>query len=138
MEDRDSPPAESPLPLGHENILFVDDEPDLVDVGLQMLTMLGYRVTAINDSQEALDRFRQSPQKFDLVITDMTMPRMTGDVLSQHLLAVRPDLPIIICTGYSDKVDPESIRSMGLAGLAYKPLITRDLAELIRRALDQR
>jgi PAS domain S-box-containing protein len=138
VEDRDSPPAESPLPLGHENILFVDDEPDLVDVGLQMLTMLGYRVTAINDSQEALDRFRQSPQKFDLVITDMTMPRMTGDVLSQHLLAVRPDLPIIICTGYSDKVDPESIRSMGLAGLVYKPLIMRDLADLIRQILDKR
>jgi PAS domain S-box-containing protein len=138
VEDKDSPPAETPLPLGHENILFVDDEPALVDVGLQMLTMLGYRVTAINDSQEALDRFRQSPRKFDMVITDMTMPRMTGDVLSQHLLAVRPDLPIIICTGYSDKVDPESIRSMGLAGLVYKPLIMRDLAELIRQVLDKR
>jgi PAS domain S-box-containing protein len=138
VEDKDSPPAETPLPLGNENILFVDDEPDLVDVGLQMLTMLGYRVTAINDSQEALDRFRQSPQEFDMVITDMTMPRMTGDVLSQHLLAVRTDLPIIICTGYSDRVDVESIRSMGLAGLVYKPLVTRDLAELIRKILDKR
>jgi PAS domain S-box-containing protein len=138
VEDRTPPPVKTPLPLGHESILFVDDEPDLVDVGLQMLTMLGYRVTAINDSREALDRFQRSPHEFDLVITDMTMPRMTGDLLSQHLLAIRPDIPIIVCTGYSEKVDAESIRSMGLAGLAYKPLITRDLAELIRRALDQR
>jgi PAS domain S-box-containing protein len=137
VADDAPPPAKTPLPLGHESILFVDDEPDLVDVGLQMLTMLGYRVTAINDSREALDRFQRSPHEFDLVITDMTMPRMTGDLLSQHLLAIRPDIPIIICTGYSEKVDPESIRSMGLAGLAYKPLITRDLAELIRQILDQ-
>ena len=138
VEDKDPPPAETTLPLGHERILFVDDEPDLVDVGLQMLSMLGYRVTAINDSQEALDRFQQSPHDFDLVITDMTMPRMTGDLLSQQLLAVRPDIPIIICTGYSDKVDAECIRSMGLAGLVYKPLIMKDSAHLIRRILDQR
>jgi PAS domain S-box-containing protein len=137
LEEKDPPPPETTLPLGHESILFVDDEPDLVDVGLQMLKMLGYRVTAINDSREALDRFKQSPQRFDMVITDMTMPRMTGDLLSQHLLAVRPDIPIIICTGYSEKVDAESIRSMGLAGLVYKPLIMKDLAKLIRRILDQ-
>jgi PAS domain S-box-containing protein len=138
VEDKGAPAEKTSLPLGHESILFVDDEPDLVEIGLQMLTMLGYRVSATNDSQEALDRFKQSPQEFDMVITDMTMPRMTGDLLSQHLLAVRPDIPIIICTGYSDKVDGESIRSMGLAGLVYKPLIMRDLAEMIRRILDQR
>ncbi|MEJ2660692.1 MAG: ATP-binding protein [Desulfobacteraceae bacterium] len=137
LEEKDPPPPETTLPLGHESILFVDDEPDLVDVGLQMLKMLGYRVTAINDSREALDRFKHSPHRFDMVITDMTMPGMTGDLLSQHLLAVRPDIPIIICTGYSEKVDAESIRSMGLAGLVYKPLIMKDLAKLIRRILDQ-
>jgi PAS domain S-box-containing protein len=137
VEDTAPPPAKTPLPLGHEKILFVDDEPDLVDVGLQMLNMLGYRVTAINDSREALNQFQRSPHEFDLVITDMTMPRMTGDLLSQHLLAIRPEIPIIICTGYSEKVDAESIRSMGLAGLVYKPLIMKDLAELIRRILDQ-
>jgi PAS domain S-box-containing protein len=138
VEDKAPPPSETVLPLGHESVLFVDDEPDLVDVGLQMLNMLGYRVTAINDSQEALDRFQRSPHEFDLVITDMTMPRMTGDLLSQKLLAVRPDIPVIICTGYSEKVDAESIRSMGLAGLIYKPLIMKDLAKLIRKVLDER
>ncbi len=137
VEDHVPPPAETTLPPGHERILFVDDEPDLVDVGLQMLNMLGYQVTGINDSQEALERFQSAPHDFDLVITDMTMPGMTGDLLSQHILAVRPDIPIIICTGYSEKVDADSIHSMGLAGLVYKPLIMKDLAQLIRRILDK-
>jgi len=135
-ENEVAPPDEAPLPVGNESILFVDDEPDLVDVGLQMLEWLGYRVTAINDSREALDLFRRSPQDFDLVITDMTMPRMTGDLLSRHLLAIRPNIPIIICTGYSEKINADSIQSMGLAGIAYKPLIMKDLADLIRRTLD--
>jgi CheY-like chemotaxis protein len=128
--------VESPLPVGNERILFVDDEADLVEVGLQMLNLLGYRVTAINDSRKALDAFGRTPDEFDLVITDMTMPHLTGDLLSQQMLAIRPDIPVIICTGYSEKINEDSIQSMGLAGIAYKPLIIRDLAELIRQTLD--
>jgi PAS domain S-box-containing protein len=134
----EAPPSEeSPLPMGHERILYVDDEPDIADVGRRLLTWLGYRVTAITDSRQALETFRRCPHEFDLVLTDMTMPQMTGDVLSQHLMAVRPDIPVIICTGYSEKIDADSMRSLGLSGIAYKPLATRDLAELVRRALDQ-
>jgi PAS domain S-box-containing protein len=129
-------PEESPLPMGQEHILFLDDEPGLVDVGRQMLQLLGYRVTAINDSREALDRFQRAPHAFDLVITDMTMPGMTGDELSRRLLEIRSDIPIVICTGYSENIDADSIRSMGLAGLFYKPLIMKDLAHQIRSILD--
>ncbi len=128
-------PDDLPLPIGNERILFVDDEPNIVDVSVQMLQTLGYRVTGVMDSREALALFSQSPDRFDLVITDMTMPHMTGDLLGQKMLTVRQDIPIIICTGYSEKLTEESIRSLGFAGIAHKPLIIRDLAKLVRQTL---
>ena len=135
--DTETPSSlECALPTGNEAILFVDDEPDIVAVGREMLERLGYRVTAVQDSRMALDLFCRSPQDFDLVITDMTMPEMTGELLSQQLLGIRADIPVIICTGYSEKIDTGSIQSLGVAGITYKPLIMKDLAELIRKALD--
>ncbi len=129
--------ADQPLPVGNERILFIDDEPDIVDIGIQMLETLGYRVTGVMDSNEALTRFSRSPQEFDLVVTDMTMPHMTGDLLGRKILALRPDIPIIICTGYSEKLNEVNIHSLGFAGIAYKPLIIKELAELVRKTLDR-
>jgi CheY-like chemotaxis protein len=129
---------DTPLPVGNERILFVDDESNIVDIGTQMLTMLGYHVTGVTDSGEALARFTRSPDAFDLVITDMTMPHMTGDVMGQKILAIRPDIPVVICTGYSEKLTEASIRSMGFSEIAYKPLIIRELAAIVRQTLDRR
>ena len=91
-------------PRGSEQILFVDDEPFQVELGQQMLSRLGYRVTAVPDSREALSRFRASPDHYDLVITDMTMPHMTGDALAEQILRIRPGVPVILCTGYSERL----------------------------------
>jgi len=99
---------------------------------------LGYRVTTRTDSLEALGLFRQNPDDFDLVITDMTMPAMTGDVLAAKIISIRPDIPVIVCTGYSEKIDREIIKKIGIKELAMKPLAMKDLAEMIRRVLDEK
>jgi PAS domain S-box-containing protein len=123
-------------PTGSERILFVDDEETLQDIGRRMLVHLGYRVEVLGDSLEALELFTQSPQSFDLVITDMTMPNMTGEELAQRLLAIRPDLPIILCTGYSEKITPEKARRMGIRDFLMKPLTIEQLAAKVRGLLD--
>jgi len=128
--------SEEMMVTGTEKILFVDDEDFQADIGQKMLTRLGYRVTARTSSAEALEVFRQNPDEFDLVITDMTMPTMTGDVLARKLLAVRPDIPIIACTGYSEKISPEIIQEIGIKELAMKPVVMTDIAQMIRRVLD--
>jgi signal transduction histidine kinase/ActR/RegA family two-component response regulator len=126
------------VPLGRrERILFVDDEPALVEVGRQMLERLGYEAEVRTQSLEALELFAREGMRFDLVITDMTMPGMTGDRLSQELLRIRPDIPIILCTGYSERISSEEARKMGICQLLLKPLVMQELAETIRRALDQ-
>ncbi len=119
-----------------ERILFVDDEALQVDLATQMLDRMGYRVTAYNRSTEALAAFRSQPDAFDLVITDMTMPELTGDRLALEILAIRPDVPVILCTGYSEQISEEKAADLGLKGFAMKPLIMADLEALIRRALD--
>lgn len=128
---------DAPLPMGRERILFVDDEPNIVDISIHMFKTMGYEVTGVHDSREALEVFSRSPDDFDLVITDMTMPHMTGDVLGQKILALRPNIPIIICTGFSEKLTDVNIRSLGFAGIAYKPLVIKELAKLVRQALDE-
>ena len=126
-----------PLLLGgHERVLFVDDEMAIVEVGREVLEHLGYEVVARTSSIEALELFRGQADQFDLVITDMTMPNMTGDKLAQELLKVRPGIPIILCTGFSEHVTEEKAKSMGIREFAMKPLVIRDLAKAIRRALD--
>jgi CheY-like chemotaxis protein len=123
---------------GTEHILFVDDEDFQADLGKQLLARLGYRVTARTDSLEALGLFRQKPDDFDLVITDMTMPAMTGDVLAAKIISIRPDIPVIVCTGYSDRIDNEIIKNIGIKEFAMKPLAMKDMAEMIRRVLDEK
>ncbi|MEA2040366.1 MAG: ATP-binding protein, partial [Thermodesulfobacteriota bacterium] len=127
---------QAPVPTGNERIIFVDDEKALVDSGKQTLEQLGYKVTTMTSSIEALELFRNNPDKFDLVITDMTMPRMTGDKLAGELMKIRTDIPVIICTGFSKRISEEKAREMGIKGLAMKPLVMRDLAEAVRKALD--
>jgi PAS domain S-box-containing protein len=126
---------EKPVPTGTERILFVDDEQALVKMGKQLLEFLGYKVTTSTSSIEALELFKVQPDKFDLVITDLTMPNMTGDELAQKLMAIRPDIPVILCTGFSTKMTAEKTKKMGIRAFVLKPVIKQDLAETIRTVL---
>ncbi|GJL56311.1 MAG: hypothetical protein NPIRA02_34430 [Nitrospirales bacterium] len=125
------------IPNGKESILFVDDEETIVRLGQELLTHLGYSVTIRTSSVEALDLFRSDPHRFDLVITDQTMPTMPGDALARELLRIRPELPIILCTGFSHVVSAEKAKSMGIRGYLMKPLAIRDLAPIVRHVLDE-
>jgi PAS domain S-box-containing protein len=123
------------VPGGTERILFVDDEEPLVRLGEQMLTRLGYHVVAKSTSLEALDAFRAAPDRFDLVITDQTMPKMTGEALATELLRIRPDLPIILYTGFSHTMTPDKAKALGIGAFLMKPIVMKDLAVAIRRVL---
>jgi PAS domain S-box-containing protein len=129
---------ETELPRGTERILFVDDEPALGDITKKLLENLGYRVTTTTSSREALNLFVAYPNQFDLVITDMTMPDMTGDRLAQKIIAVRKDVPVILCTGYSDHITEEKVTSIGIKELLMKPLEMKVFAHTIRKILDSR
>ena len=131
-------PAGRPVPKGKERILFVDDEDLLVEMAEGMLNSLGYKVLGKTDSVDALQTFAKDPHAFDLMITDHTMPNMTGAVLAQKLKEIRPDIPIILCTGYSETISQEKAESMGIDGFVMKPLSRNELAETIRRVLDGR
>ncbi len=121
---------------GDERILLVDDEEQIVAMERQMLEHLGYQVTASTDSQEALSLFAQHPDNFDLVITDMTMPHMTGDRLAQKLIDIKPGLPVILCTGFNESITEEKALSMGIQKFVMKPVVKNDLASTIRAVLD--
>ena len=123
---------------GGEHILLVDDEPILADLGRAMLQRAGYRVTSRTSSLEALSAFQNQPELYDLVITDQTMPGMTGIDLARRLLQLRPGLPIILSTGYGHALSEERVRAMGLAGFAMKPLVKKDIVTLIRQVLEKR
>lgn len=125
------------VPGRNEHIFFVDDEPTLIDLGKKILEDLGYRVTAMSDSMAAWDRFRTDPDQFDIVITDKTMPRMTGLELAKKIIDTRPETPVIMCTGFSDRITLEQAKAIGVKELLFKPIIRKDLAEAIRRAFDQ-
>jgi PAS domain S-box-containing protein len=137
--DKASPPikSEPPIPIvgGSERILFVDDEKMLIDIGEKMLERLGYGVVSRTSPIEALELFRAKPDHFDLVITDQTMPGMTGDVFAKELMQIRPDIPVIICTGYSQMIDPERARRKGIKAFVMKPVLVNDIAAAIRRVL---
>jgi PAS domain S-box-containing protein len=122
---------------GSERILFIDDEQALAALAMKMLGQLGYGVTAKTNCLEALDHFRAQPDVYDLVITDYTMPRMTGIDLSRELLLIRPDVPIILCTGFSECITPEKAQELGIREFAMKPLSRASLAEVVRRVLDR-
>jgi len=125
------------LSYGHERILFVDDEEDLVEIGKQMLEHLGYEFVAGTNSIEALEVFRAQPDKFDLVITDQTMPKMAGAELAKELMRIRPDIPIILCTGYSEVISKDKAKAIGIQEFLMKPLYIHDLAKAIRKVLDK-
>ena len=133
------PATEDPADIrfGNERILFVDDEEILAEMGKTMLERFGYRVTVRKDSTEALAIFRNQPAQFDLVVTDQTMPGMTGSDLARHVLQIRPDMPIILCTGYSSAISEEQALALGIRGFALKPLAKKDFAALVRKVLDE-
>jgi CheY-like chemotaxis protein/two-component sensor histidine kinase len=126
------------LPMGHESVLFVDDEEDLVDIGKLMLERLGYEFVGKTSSVEALEVFRAQPEKFDLVITDQTMPNMAGTELAKELMRIRPDIPVILCTGYSKVISKDRARVLGIQEFMMKPIIINDLAKTIRKVLDKK
>lgn len=128
---------QGPIPVGKETILLVDDEETIVHLGKELLTQLGYTVEIHTSSVKALDMFRQDPHRFDLVITDQTMPGLTGEALSRELLRIRPDLPIILCTGFSHVMSAEKAKALGIQAYLMKPLAIRDLAPIIRHVLDK-
>jgi len=135
-EVREEPKEVALPPGGRERILFVDDEPALVDMDRRMLERLGYDVVTSTSGTEALEVFRKQPENFDLVITDMTMPKMTGDKLATELLSIRPGIPIILCTGFSERITGEKAKEMGIRKFVMKPLVKSELAEAVREVLD--
>ena len=121
---------------GTERIMVVDDERSIVRLLRQMLEGLGYTVTAREGSLDALTAFSRAPDRFDLVITDMTMPNLTGDKLARRIREIRPEIPVIICTGFSDRISPETAEAEGVTACLIKPIPRADLARAVRRALD--
>jgi PAS domain S-box-containing protein len=124
------------LPTGKERILFVDDELFQTDMFKHLLGLLGYHVETRNTAADALTLFEKDPGAFDLVITDMIMPKMTGDELAVQLLEIRPDLPIILATGYSENMTEAKAKALGIKAFAFKPLVIEELSRLIREVLD--
>jgi signal transduction histidine kinase len=127
---------EENLPGGTERILFVDDEKAIVDISRQTLEFLGYDVVTTTSSVEALELFRSKPDEFDLVIVDMTMPNMTGEVLVKEITRVRPDMPAILCSGLSAMTSEDNNKKTGIRAVVTKPTLRRELAEIVRRVLD--
>ncbi len=125
------------IPTGSERILFVDDEEALVEMGEDVLAELGYDITSRTSSREALALLKEDPSWFDLVITDQTMPGMTGIDLARETLALRADMPIIMCTGFSYVVDADKAKAAGIRAFAMKPLTKREIARTIRKVLDE-
>ncbi|MGE4292472.1 MAG: response regulator [Desulfovibrio sp.] len=128
-----------PLPLlqpGKGRVLVVDDEKPLVDIASEMLKGFGFEVTARTSSVEALEAFRFRPDDFDLVVTDYAMPNLTGVELSQELLKIRPDLPVILCTGFSDTNTVERARSLGICDVIMKPILKSKLVQSVSGLLE--
>ncbi|MEA3280872.1 MAG: response regulator, partial [Thermodesulfobacteriota bacterium] len=124
------------ISMGKERVLFIDDETILAEIGQTMLERLGYHVTVRCSSLEALETFQNTPNDFDLVITDQTMPNMTGSDLARRMMQIRPDIPIILCTGYSNLIDEDSAKGLGIKEFVLKPLTKNVIAKLIRKVLD--
>ncbi|MCA1793473.1 MAG: response regulator, partial [Desulfobacteraceae bacterium] len=126
------------LPTGTEHILLVDDESSISHLEKQMLERLGYHTTSFIGSKDALAAFETDPSQFDLVLTDMNMPHLNGMQLAKKLIAVRPDIPIIICTGFSERTNSTKAEASGIRGLLMKPVGMMDLAHKVREVLDEK
>ncbi len=132
------PAPESPARGGHERILFVDDEAAIAQLGKAALERMGYQVWSYTDPVEALEHLRRDPAAFDLVISDMTMPRLTGEDLAREVRKLRPDLPLILCSGFNDKIDSARAEDLAVARFLMKPVGSAKLAQAVRELLDQK
>jgi nitrogen-specific signal transduction histidine kinase/CheY-like chemotaxis protein len=126
-----------PVAKGNECILFVDNERSICELARENLKHLGYTTVTQTSSREALDMFVKTPDQFDLVITDLSMPQMNGERLAQELLSIRPDIPIILCTGLNQAFADEHVKAIGVQGSLLKPFTESDVASTIRRVLDR-
>jgi CheY-like chemotaxis protein len=126
------------IPRGTGCILFVDDEPSVARLGQKMLELFGYEVVVCASGAEALEVFQETPHRFDLVITDQTMPHMTGEHLSSALRKIRANIPIILCTGFSYTMDAEKASALGIDAFLFKPLVIRDLGMAVQQVLTRR
>jgi len=124
------------LPTGNESILIVDDELPIVKMHQQSLEHIGYKTTARSSSVEALQAFKASPNKYDLIITDMTMPQMTGEKLARAVKEIRPDIPVVLCTGFSERVE-EYGKELAIDGILMKPIDKKEMAETVRDLIDR-
>ncbi|MCF8129436.1 MAG: response regulator [Deltaproteobacteria bacterium] len=122
---------------GNEHILLVDDEKPILHVEKQMLERLGYHVTFRTNGLDALETFAANPNSYDMVISDMSMPNITGDKLAQKLISIRPDIPIIICTGFSERIEKGKADAIGIKGLLLKPIAKLEMAKMVRKVLDE-
>ncbi len=129
---------DDPLPGGKERILVVDDEVTILEMEQQMLETLGYQVTASSNCVEAFRLFVGRPDDFDLIITDMTMPEMTGAELARKVLIIRPKIPIILCTGFSELIDEKKAKAIGIREYIMKPIVIREIAIVVRNLLDEK
>jgi len=130
--------TDTPIQKGDERILLVDDQEIIVQMEKQMLERLGYHVTTRTSSIDALEAFRMKPEKFDIIITDLTMPDMTGDKLAQELIKIRSDIPILLCTGFSERMSEEKAAAMGIKNFLMKPIVMKDLSKIVRNVLDNK
>ncbi len=129
--------ADSKVELtGHERILLAEDNPGVLKLQEKILSNLGYEVVGCRDGQQAFELFRQAPDQFDLLCTDMTMPRMTGAELAAVVLKIKPTMPVVLCTGFSELINEEKAREIGIAQYLMKPVSRDQLAQSIRNALD--
>ncbi len=135
-ENPDPRPPGELRALGYGHILMVDDEAPIIAMQGRILENLGYRVTAVTGSTEALSLFQKNPQNFDLVITDMTMPVMTGDRLAVEIKKIRPDVPVVLCTGFSEKITEERTRELGIDRFLLKPISVGEMSEVIESLLN--
>lgn len=134
---RDEMPA-APVELGKESVLFVDDEPRVARLGQEILESLGYSVEALTSSQVALERFGEDPARFDIVVTDQTMPHLMGDAFAREILRIRPNMPVVLCTGFSERLDGCRWSEIGIHSFLKKPFGLEQLGSTVRRALDER
>jgi len=138
VEDKPEPEVEISIeiPRGKGKILFVDDEKAIIDIMQPMIERLGYEVSVRTSSIEGLEAFRANPNRFDLVITDFTMPNMTGMELAKALFKLRSDIPVILCTGYSEHINEDKAKRSGIRAFVVKPVVLSEIASTIRKVLD--
>jgi CheY-like chemotaxis protein len=130
-------PADTEVAGGNERILLVDDEQQLVNLGVEVLQDLGYHVIGTSDPSAALDTFRREPHRFDLVLTDMSMPKLSGLALTREIRRIRPEVPVILSTGYLEESFSEMVKAHGISDLLKKPFSVHDISGLIRKVLDR-